>query len=330
MKLTKAVLALGLAVVARAACAADAAPPPVAAVTTGSTLRVLTYNINGLPAPLKTGTKPLFERIAEILRERRAAGTQPQIVVLQEAFTSDAAVIADTTGYPYVLKGPGRRDTSTAGKVHWAMQTRKAYAAFDDPQKFTGSGLYVLSDYPIVDATYKTFDSDACAGLDCLSNKAILLARVTVPNLDRPLDVITSHFNSSHSAKAPKRTTLLMHERQTDTLKWFLDKVATGNPMILAGDFNTRGKARYSYFRKQLDLTDSGEACVGSGNCAIADGTDVTTVLYNTNDKQFFLGCDHYGLKPVQIARNFDERVDNRPLSDHLGYEVVYQLAPRQ
>lgn len=290
-------------------------------------LKVLSYNINGLPPPLKKNKTPLFERIAEILRERRAAGTQPHVVVLQEAFDKRTSVIADTTGYAYVFKGPGRRDTSKAGNAHWTQGTRKAYAQRPIPQKITGSGLYILSDFPIVDAKYKAFDSDACAGFDCLSNKAIQFARVETPFAGQPIDIVNSHFNSRGSAKAPGKITLKAHQRQTDTLAKFLDQFRTGYPIVIAGDFNTKQDKRYKYFRDHIPLKDAGEACVSvPGSCAIAEGTKQEEVLYRTNDKQFFGGSGAVSLEPVWMARNFDELLNGRTLSDHLGYEVHYRV----
>lgn len=294
-------------------------------------LRVLSFNINALPDLLKSGGQEVdqYQRIAEILRERRAKGTHPQIVVLQEVFDNKASVIAETTGYAYVVKGPGRREASKKGKAHWSMRARKTYTNFDDPQKLTGSGLVILSDFPVLEAQHKAFDSDMCAGFDCLANKAIQMVRVAVPGLDRPLDIINSHFNSRRSAAAPKKLVFRAHQRQTETLEWFMHKLDQGNPLVLAGDFNTREKARYRYFRERIDLTDSAEACLAmDGTCVVDSGTKVEEVLYDTNDKHFFVGSDCHGLTPVHIVRNFTEMVNGKPLSDHLGYEVHYRVGP--
>lgn len=297
----------------------DAEPQPV--------LRVLSYNINGLPPPLVKNKPPLFDRIAEILRERRENGTQPHIVLLQEAFDKRTSVIADTTGYAYVFKGPGRRDTSKAGKAHWTPATRRSYSQRSDPQKIAGSGLYILSDFPLSDARYKAFDSDACAGFDCLSNKAIQFVRVQTPFADKPIDIINSHFNSRGSAKAPGKITLKAHRRQTDTLAKFLEKFNMGYPIVMAGDFNTKQDKRYTYFRQNIALVDAGEACVEKPDvCAVAEGTMEEEILYRTNDKQFYSGNDDIKLAPIWMARNFDDLLDGRPLSDHLGYEVHYQV----
>lgn len=317
----KTLCAAGLALSAVGQAAADDKKP---------VLRVLSYNINGLPAPLKKNKGPLFERIAEILRERRDAGTQPHVVVMQEAFAKSSSIIADTTGYSYVFKGPGRRDTSKKGTAHWTQGTRRAYAQRSDPQKITGSGLYILSDFPIVDAKYKVFDSDACAGFDCLSNKAIQFARLETPFASEPIDIVNSHFNSRSSAKAPGKITLKAHKKQTDTLAKFLDQFRTGHPIVIAGDFNTKQDKRYAYFREHVSLVDAGESCLGNKTlCVVAEGTKEDELLYRTNDKQFYDGNETVSLKPIWMARNFDELLEGRPLSDHLGYEVHYEVTVR-
>jgi endonuclease/exonuclease/phosphatase family metal-dependent hydrolase len=290
-------------------------------------IKVLSYNINGLPAPIKTGKTPYYKRIADVLRHQRAAGTQPDVVLLQEAFDSRSDIIAETTGYKYVLKGPGRKDTSQRGDAHWVQKTRKAYASFSDPQKFLGSGLWILSDYPIVAAQHKAFNSDECAGFDCLANKSILLARIQVPGLAQPLDIINSHFNSRSAAKGPKKFVLLSHYRQTDTLKWFLGKTEQGNARIVAGDFNTRQAKRYDYFKETIGFADAGVDCLAdSVKCTVAEGTRVEELLFNTNDKQFYKNGGGTEVVPVAMGRNFDEMLNGKPLSDHLGYEVVYKL----
>lgn len=310
---------------------ADYASSPHQAVKAPPLIKVLSYNINALPPPIKKGGAEQYERIAAILRERRAKNDHPQIVLLQEAFTSAADVVTDTTGYAYVVRGPGRKEASEKGLAHWPLKTRKTYSTFKKPQKFTGSGLVILSDFPIEQAQHKAFDLDTCAGIDCLANKAILMARLHVPGLGEPLDVINSHFNSKGTAAAPRKWTLKAHKKQTDTLVWFMEKTDRGNPVILAGDFNTKATARYQYFQKQVGFVDIGEACLRrTAACHLDQATDADTILYNTNDKHFVAASQDYALTPVYVTRNFTEEVGGKPLSDHLGYEVHYRLSRAQ
>src|SRR5688572_2222947 len=75
-------------------------------------LSVMTYNIKGLPWPLATGRADAMDRIAGRLIDLRCAGRQPHIVLLQEAFTEEAAAIARTAGYAHVAFGPDIRTRS--------------------------------------------------------------------------------------------------------------------------------------------------------------------------------------------------------------------------
>ncbi|MFZ5610086.1 MAG: endonuclease/exonuclease/phosphatase family protein [Pseudomonadota bacterium] len=294
----------------------------------GVILRVLTYNINALPAPLKRGKAPLLQNIAEILRARRAAGNQPQVVVLQEAFTENAEIIREVGGYRYAVKGP---DAEGGGPVP-VMEPGESDAAPHTPlgtaPKLVGSGLYLLSDFPILAARAQSFGNAACAGFDCFSNKAILWGQLKVPGLAAPLDIITTHMNSHKSAGVPAPISLKAHAAQTDMLAHFLEQeVGNERPLIMAGDFNTRYAPRLAYFRARVTLADSAEQCLAMAwSCRLGANSKSGEMLYDTNDKQYFRAGAKVHMRPVFSTRNFQERVDGRPLSDHSGYEVHYAL----
>ena len=273
-------------------------------------LRVLTLNLNALPAPLKFDIAPLMEKIAEILRTRREAGTHPQLVFLQEAFDRDATIVAEKSGYPFALRGPGANLTSA-----W-------------PPTLTGSGLKVLSDFPIDAWKVEAFGSRACAGFDCLANKAVLWARIIVPGLESPLNVVTTHMNSHYSAGGPTRWRTRAHAAQTDILARFLDRVVDpGAPLVFAGDTNTRFLPRRHYFERRIMALDAMEACRALvGLCQVGSTSTPTELAHDANDKQYFLPGSTVSLQPVFATRNFRETVDGRPLSDHRGYEVHYGL----
>ena len=93
---------------AKGAATPQARPDGAATPFQGS-LSVLTYNVHGLPWPFATGRPAAFRQIANRLAVMRAEGTAPQIVVMQEAFTSAAVRIGKEAGYPYIAQGPGVR-----------------------------------------------------------------------------------------------------------------------------------------------------------------------------------------------------------------------------
>ncbi|MDQ7018879.1 MAG: endonuclease/exonuclease/phosphatase family protein [Robiginitomaculum sp.] len=313
-------LCAGLGLLAPSAHSASGIPPSI--------LRVLTYNINALPSPVIRHKTARLNRIAQILKERREQGTQPDIVVLQEAFGERCNVIIEQSGYKYVVRGPGRKSGKNPRGTSWGVESGRSYAKRAKPQKFMGSGLIILSDYKITNPVFTTFSGQACAGLDCLANKAIVMTEITVPGLDTPVKLVTSHFNSNRSAKAPGAVRLRAHQQQTDILAKFLARTTSMEaPLILAGDFNTKLPARYQYFRKEINALDAAESCLKTGtSCALAPQTTPAEVLYLTDDKQFYRSGSATLLTPVYIERNFRELLNGRALSDHTGYEVHYAL----
>lgn len=314
-------------------CASHAQSAEEAAqIAVGNTVRVLTYNINALPKPVGKKTDRRINRITEILQERRAEGTQPNIVVLQEAFGKRCDPLIEQTGYKYVVRGPGRKAGKSKQSTSWNVEGTRTYAKTPKAQKFLGSGLIILSDFEIKNPKFVTFDGQSCAGLDCLANKAIIMTDVSVPGIDTPLHLVTSHFNSNDSAKAPSAVRLRAHQKQTDTLAKFLSRLSNkASPLIIAGDFNTRLSQRYQYFREEINALDAAERCLEIGeNCILDARTKATEILYHTADKQFYRSGTTAILRPVYIERNFKESLQGRPLSDHTGYEVHYSFdAPK-
>jgi hypothetical protein len=104
-----------------------------------NTLRVLSYNIEGLPRlPARilrffsgAHDESRFARIGDILRQRRESGDGPHIVAIQEAFHSKHRELIERSGYPYYSYGPG------------------------DGFFKTNSGLVILSEFPILE-THRT------------------------------------------------------------------------------------------------------------------------------------------------------------------------------
>lgn len=295
------------------------------------TLRVLTLNINGLPPPLKDNAPPLMERIAEILRQRRAQGTQPHVVLLQEAFSSASRIVVEKSGYEFVQAGPGADAVSAPPAPRRSLASMVGLPDMPQSAKLLGSGLYVLSDYEIEQSAFQTFGAAACAGFDCFANKAVMWVRFRPPRFRHAVNVITSHMNSDRSAGVPVSMRTRAHAAQTDILARFIETTLDpGEPLILAGDFNTSYPPRLVYFRSRVVALDSAEICLAMREgCRIGAGTRPDELLYHTNDKHYYRPGRRATVRPLFSLRNFREEVDGRPLSDHTGYEVHYALAAR-
>ena len=138
-------------VLAALAFGLSAAYPAVAQEPTE--LSVLTYNIEGLPWPARSGRGGDLSRIADQLRVLRAEGRQPHVVLFEEAFSHKARSIAQRAGYRYVADGPSASDAG-ARPSSPADRAFKAAARFFSGEKWgklRGSGLRIASDFPILD-----------------------------------------------------------------------------------------------------------------------------------------------------------------------------------
>ena len=209
-------------------------------------ISVLTYNVKGLPWPVARGRDAALEAIALRLRLLRAQARQPHIVVLQEAFTEKARSIGQTAGYPYIVDGPTASFPNPATPT---VQDRRFMASArwwkgETQGKWVGSGLQVLSDYPVVGVRRIAYPAFACAGYDCLANKGALLVSVKIPGAPTPVDIITTHLYSKRSSGVPDERSLYAYRRQLGVLTAFIrDSRDPRRPLIVAGDFNV-GAAR--------------------------------------------------------------------------------------
>ena len=265
---------------------------------------VLTYNIRGLPL-LRDADR--MREIGRILRERRRRGDEPDVVLLQEAWSSEADRIRSRAGYRYQVLGVGKGQN----------------LLLDNP-----SGLEILSNYPIVTQYGRRFND--CAGADCLVSKSVIGATLAIPGLPVPLRIFTTHLQ----AQTPNDG---VRKNQIDDIDVFLRRIGFGaEPAIFAGDMNFKPRhLSYQKFVRVLPFfTESGRFCLDSRDqCEIDVGhdgrTDILDVWHSSNDRQFFYTPKDSPVRitPVQLIRNFTERYEGARLSDHYGYEVRYRFS---
>ncbi|WP_240653462.1 endonuclease/exonuclease/phosphatase family protein [Sphingomonas crocodyli] len=303
-------------------------------------LSVMTYNVEGLPFPARIGRGGSLAAIGERLRELRSVGRQPHIVLLQEAFSEDAAKIGALGGYRYIAEGPSRDLIST-------MPETAADIAFADGAsrlkgeaigKWTGSGLRILSDYPIVGVQHMAFPAFACGGYDCLANKGAVMALIKVPALAAPVAVVDTHLNSRHAARVSADRSLYAYHRQVDALSAFIKaNYLPGAPLIVAGDFNIgKDKARAAYVEQasarwwkgagQSTLPDAMHACAADDSCAAGLSDDARYSMKRRRDWQFLGHGGGIALDTRRIATPFGHEADGTMLSDHVGYVAYYGI----
>lgn len=330
------IMALALTLSAAAAAAADVGTSAGARNDAGSaavTLRVLSYNINDMPRLFGGRRSARLDYIGQDLARRRAEGTAPHVVLLQEAFTRRGERLVELAGYPHVRKGPGRHDRAEPARLSRRIYSSHIRVPRREPRGvLTNSGLYVLSEYPIIEHNVEMFGEDACTGFDCLANKAVLHVRIEVPGLDEPLDLLTAHMQANISSESSPKRRLAVHWQQTGIIRNFLKRVLNGSrrEAILAGDFNLRAPIeRYDHFVQEIGALNLGLICVQDPDgCVIGRGTTPQELWRYTNDYHFKIEGPNLSITPLHMVRNYDQRLDGRPLSDHLGFEAVYRIEP--
>jgi endonuclease/exonuclease/phosphatase family metal-dependent hydrolase len=225
-------------------CVARRAMPPIALDDRGrasTTLSVLTYNVEGLPWPARRNRGPPLREIARQLAELRGRGAAPDVVLLQEAFSAEAAGIGAKAGYPNLVPGPSvrTRQPPTSREADPSLTDRRKRRRGEGLGRLLSSGLYVLSDYPVVAAERRPFRRRECAGYVCLANKGLMHVRILVPGAPAAVDVFNTHLNSRGSAGVPGARSLKAHRLQVNEVNCFIEtRWDRRNGLLFGGDFN--------------------------------------------------------------------------------------------
>jgi len=147
-----------------------ATPTPPAPPTSGA-LRMLTYNVQGLPDPLTESERPGLERmpaIAPLLDDYDIVGLQEDFIEENHALLTDTA----------------------HAEKHW-------FSALVEPDRVYGSGLSLLSNMESIDYTETHYSQ--CNGVldgssDCLASKGF--QRMTVVLGTTEVDIINTHHEA--------------------------------------------------------------------------------------------------------------------------------------
>jgi endonuclease/exonuclease/phosphatase family metal-dependent hydrolase len=181
--------------------------------------RALTYNIWGLPWPLIRDSS----RIADIAKT--LAGTGADVIAIQEAFDSSTSVLEGIPEYPYFTRGDG--------------------PSF--PTKLVGSGLLILSRWPIVRSATTRYTY--CRGTDCNAAKGVLFARILVEGKGE-VDVFDTHMN------ADDQNADIRKEQLKQYVEFARNYIGPRTALFL-GDFNFAPDSdEYAYFTSSLEAHD--------------------------------------------------------------------------
>lgn len=313
------------------AAAAPTMPNTAAAAPRGS-LSVLTYNVHGLPWPFAAGRPAAFRQIAERLTAMRAAGTAPQIIVMQEAFTDAALRIGREAGYRYMVQGPDayQRNADPDGVADTAFLAQARWNHGETEGAWLDSGLVILSDYPIVSSETVAYPRDSCAGYDCLANKGVLLARVAVPGLPAPVDIVTTHLNCRERTGVSVARADVAYQRELATLTSFIARAHDPDlPMIIAGDFNV-GKAasRRTAIAATIDSLGARPALATMVGDHATLPADAFFSWRKNKHLQLIVSSTAARVSVQAIATPFGHGAGGGMLSDHVGYVARYRIAP--
>lgn len=327
------------ALLAAAPSAGTRSPPPrIDPIRFNGDLSVMTYNIHGLPWPLAWGRPADFSRIAATLQMLRAQGRNPHVIVLQEAFTSEAQALGRVAGYRYVADGPDEDAASAEppAPADLRFAAGESWSHGEGIGKYVGSGLQILSDFPIVSVRGMVFPSFACAGFDCLANKGALLARISLPGRPDPVDIVTTHLNSRRASRVDDARSNHAHTLQIACLTGFIRRYHDPrDPLIVAGDFNAGQTPE-----RRRDLVIHATRVWSSGMpvnnaYAAAEGlhlplsADARLSERRARDWEFFAPGRDTDVTLRRIEVPFGHAADGSMLSDHVGYTAVFALQRR-
>jgi endonuclease/exonuclease/phosphatase family metal-dependent hydrolase len=296
--------------------------------TLATRFSVLTYNIEGLGWPARGGRAPSLRKIGAHLAELRAQGRAPDVVMFQEMFSGAAKQAVLAASYPSIVSGPGRimrPDGPDMGKLPGKSKIKRGEVGL----RLTSGGLAIASRYPIVNSSVRAYGRRSCAGIDCLANKGIMLARVAIPGVPFPIDLYNTHMNSRGASRAPARRHLAAHDRQAFEASDFInDTHDDAIPLIFGGDFNMRDSlARWDNFTARQPLMLVHKVCAeAASGCDVQMSWDGDDPWMDTQDLQFFWSGVLANIRPVRVEAMFDGGPGGPVLSDHDAFLVTYEL----
>ena len=295
---------------------------------TSVTFDVLTYNIEGLQWPARSGRSGDLARIGRSLKALNDSGNAPDVVLFQEVFSGTAVRAVKASGYPVMVGGPSRtrssRDSADAERAGRPRPTKGELGI-----RLTGSGLVIASRYPVTVTKMDPYSRKTCAGFDCLSNKGVMLIRIAVPGVPAPIEIVNTHMNAQRASKVKQERHLTAHRYQVEELAMFLQRHRSANaPLVLGGDFNMRRSPdRHDAFVSQLPLEQVHRYCLSSKQCDVRMSWDGDAPWMDTQDLQFFASSQTVRIVPIRVETMFDGSPDSPRLSDHDGLRVTYRVS---
>ena len=294
-------------------------------------LSVMTYNVKGLPWPAAWGRGPALTAIGNRLADLRERNAQPQVVLLQEAFTDDAKAIARQAGYRHIAIGPQEAPAADAAPLGESFAAAARWDRGELSESLLDSGLVILSDYPIVRSRNFAFPQGACAGFDCLAAKGVMIAWIAVPDAPQPIAIINTHFNSRRSAHVASERADQAYVWQVDAARRFVsENIDQDTPVIFGGDFNGGESPRRlsALAQPMLDASEQDGLSTALTLRGTSDSTrdEVIQILKRNKDRLLSRNGSGISLAPRHVAVPFGVRSSTAAMSDHAGFVIVYAM----
>ncbi|MBF2055167.1 MAG: endonuclease/exonuclease/phosphatase family protein [Candidatus Sericytochromatia bacterium] len=257
-------------------------------------LKLLSYNVWGLPGPLGTRRSERFARLGATLAPY-------DVVTLQGAFSDDIDVLKRSSEFKYHMRHRNGSLTSL------------------------NSGLYTLSKYPVLTSDFQSFER--CTGTDCLINKGVLMTRINHPQLG-PVDIYTTHYQSNHTPVAER----IRAEDNNLALQQLLERHSNDFPVIISGDFGfVPDQSEYRDLLQRLPLKDLYREkhpqqpgyTFDSANPYLKDAVP------QRNNYLFYLPKNNWQLQLAEAQLTHREPVDGLVLSNQYGVAARLRLTQR-
>lgn len=302
-----------------------------------STLSVMTFNVKGLPWPVVSGRAAALEEIGSRLTEMRSQGVQPHVVMLQEAFSDAARTIGERSGYAYNTNGPETAPAWTRPPLGQPFAQAARWDRGETSGNLLGSGLVIMSDYPILRSRAMAFPQGACAGFDCLASKGVVIAWIEVPGSDRPIAFVNTHLNSRNATHVALDRADAAFAWQVAAVQRFLDEnIDPETAVIFGGDFNVGDiPERRRSFAQNLPLgeaqLDSLAEIRAAGMMTAIDTPEFEAIASRNKDMILYRPAsgEQHELVPTGAAIPFPFTNSAAPLSDHPGFTVEFDFRSR-
>jgi len=289
-------------------------------------LRVLLWNVEGLPWPIRSGRGPKLAAIADWIAKHREAGLGPDILILHKAFVPEASRIAIAGDFGTIAPGPAlsqaRRLTAARLPTGYSSEARRVKG--EKLGKWLDGGLYIATDLPVAAIASEAFGTDSCAGFDCLSNKGAELLTLRLPGAPEPLYLFNTHRNSREPSKVGIARAEASHMLQTQENDVFLSVVPASAAMIAAGDFNNyRAGDKSGRFAADPAFRLAGK----SANFAARPAPMTDAIAWQqAYDLVGYRSGSELRVEPLAVATLFDGKNGPR-LSDHDAQYIIFRVS---